>query len=91
METSVGTDVLDQLADLFELETWQLLVPGLDPSAKPGLTNSSLSWPMPMVDKARFEALPLESRIFLQGYLKRAMEEQEALVASQLKQSNGNN
>lgn len=89
METSVGTDVLDQLAKLFELETWQLLVPGLDASAIPGLTNSATSWPMPLVDRERFEALPLESRIYLQGYLKRAMEEQEALVATQLKQSNG--
>ena len=38
-KTSVGVDLVDKLAKYFGLEPWQLLVPGLDPKAKPRLGN----------------------------------------------------
>jgi hypothetical protein len=36
-ETSVGIDVLTKLAGPFDLQPWQLLVPGLDPEHPPTL------------------------------------------------------
>ncbi len=36
-ETSVGLEVLDRIAAVFNVETWQLLVPGMDPEAPPVL------------------------------------------------------
>jgi hypothetical protein len=37
-ETSVGLQVLDQIAEAFDVATWQLLVPGMDAEAMPVLT-----------------------------------------------------
>lgn len=34
-ETSVGTDVLEKLADVFGLQAWHLLTPQLDPKNPP--------------------------------------------------------
>lgn len=34
-ETSVGLETLDKLADAFDVEPWQLLVPGFNPDAPP--------------------------------------------------------
>lgn len=34
-ETSVGLDILERLAQVFGLQPWHLLVPGLDPSNPP--------------------------------------------------------
>lgn len=34
-ETSIGVDVLDKIAEAFDLETWHLLVPHLDPRNPP--------------------------------------------------------
>lgn len=34
-QTSVGLDVVDAVAAVFELELWQLLIPGLDPKNPP--------------------------------------------------------
>lgn len=36
-QTSVGVDVLEKIAGVFDLEPWQLLVPGLDPAQPPTL------------------------------------------------------
>lgn len=35
-ETSVGLDILDKLAQTFDVEPWQLLTPGFDPDSLPG-------------------------------------------------------
>lgn len=35
--TAIGLDKLDQIARAFNLATWQLLVPGLDPENPPAL------------------------------------------------------
>jgi transcriptional regulator with XRE-family HTH domain len=37
-KTSVGLEVLDQIAEAFDVATWQLLVPGMNPEAMPVLT-----------------------------------------------------
>lgn len=34
-ETAVGLDVLDKIAHFFEMQTWQLLIPELDPTNPP--------------------------------------------------------
>lgn len=36
-QTSVGLEVLDKIADVFGVHTWQLLVPGMDPEKLPTL------------------------------------------------------
>lgn len=76
-ETSVGTDKLDLIAKAFGIQTWQLLVPGLDPDALPVLGGDADEWPMPMVSKNRFLALPPNERVFVQGYMTRLIEERE--------------
>ena len=35
MQTSVGLDVVDRMAEVFDLEMWQMLTPGLDPKNPP--------------------------------------------------------
>jgi len=35
MQTSVGLDVVDRVAEVFDLEMWQMLTPGLDPKNPP--------------------------------------------------------
>lgn len=42
-ETSVGIEVLDKLSKAFGVDTWQLLVPGMDPEQMPVLTPMSKS------------------------------------------------
>lgn len=37
-ETSIGIDVLEKLASIFDLQPWQLLVPGLNPGNLPVLS-----------------------------------------------------
>ena len=40
-KTSVGIEVIDKLAPVFALESWQLLVPGLQPASTPALLPQS--------------------------------------------------
>ena len=40
-ETSVGIDVLSQIAGAFKVQAWQLLVPGFDPDRPPTLKQVS--------------------------------------------------
>lgn len=56
-DASLGADVLDDLARKLGVQTWQLLVPGLDPAALPGLTEDRGDWPLPMVDREAYWAL----------------------------------
>lgn len=81
-KTSVGVDIIDRLAQFFGLEPWQLLVPGLKPEALPALGGDASGWPMQMISKERFVSLSLESRIFAEGYLRRLIEEREAIEAN---------
>lgn len=78
--TSIGLDKLGKIADTFKVDIWHLLVPDLDPANLPTTGDSGDGWQLPMVSKDRFESLPLENRVFVQGYLQRVIEEQEAIV-----------
>lgn len=40
-QTSVGLEIIDKIARLFSLDTWQLFVPGLDPKSPPVLAPMS--------------------------------------------------
>jgi hypothetical protein len=40
-QTSVGVDIVERIADLFGLQTWQLLVPTFDPTNPPTLMPMS--------------------------------------------------
>lgn len=39
-QTSVGVEVVDRIAQVFHLDSWQLLVPGLNPKSPPVLILS---------------------------------------------------
>ena len=40
-KTSVGLDVIEQIAAAFQVEPWQLLVPGMSPSNPPVLREAN--------------------------------------------------
>jgi hypothetical protein len=71
--TSIGLDILTDLADKLGVKPWHLLVPGLNPAALPGLTEDSTAWPFPMVDRAEYRALPEADRGFVQSKLQDAI------------------
>ena len=79
-ETSIGIDVLQQIAELFKLEPWQLLVPGLDPARVPGLTADTRAWPLPMVDRAAFYELGADDRAYVQGVLDEAISKRRSVA-----------
>lgn len=79
-KTSAGLDTLDKVARAFNLETWQLLVPGLDPAAPPAavpqprLSPSELS----QVEQARqllHDMSPAQKDLFINSEDMRAMME----------------
>lgn len=54
--TSVGLEVLEKIADKFNLAVWQLLVPGLDPSNPPALQ------PVSAVERKLYEKIMTATR-----------------------------
>ena len=58
-ETSVGTDILDQLAVALEVQTWQLLVPDLDADSLPELNKE---WPFELIRLSQFLQLDEKAR-----------------------------
>jgi hypothetical protein len=72
-ETSIGANLLQQVAEVFEVQPWQLLVPGLDPAEPPGLTADSTAWPFPLVDCRAYQALSAVERAYVQGALANAI------------------
>lgn len=77
--TSVGIDIVGQVAAAFGLEAWQLLVPDLDPESVPTLEGESESWPFEAPLHARLMALSLKSRHMVEAWLHRNIEEREAI------------
>lgn len=51
-ETSIGLDLLSELAAALRVEPWQLLTPNLDPDRLPSLDRSEFRWP--------FRSVPFE-------------------------------
>lgn len=82
--TSVGLEVVEAIAKALEAEPWQMLVPNLDPNKLPSLGGDSGQWPMPMVSKESFLSLPLDDRLFIQGYLHRMIEEKSASTGNRM-------
>lgn len=56
--TSVGLELVDKVAELFGLQTWQLLVPGLEPKSPPTLL------PMSEAERALYTRLIQAAREF---------------------------
>lgn len=63
-ETSLGLEILKNIAVALQVEVWQLLVPDLDPVALPGLTVDQGAWPFEMVDRNAYRALSATDRTF---------------------------
>lgn len=58
-DTSVGIDVVAQVAEALGLKPWQLLVPGLNPADPPEAIPKSavVGWPIKTFTRERFAAL----------------------------------
>jgi hypothetical protein len=79
-ESATSVDYVGALADVFGLEPWQLLVPGL--RAELGADGNPVviglpDWPFEMVEKDRYFALHEPSRAYVQAKLSSAIEERE--------------
>lgn len=76
-----GTDTsmskLEEVAEVFGLQAWQLLVPGFDPENPPGLSDDP-RWPLPYVQRGSYESLPSDDRIYAQAKMQAAIEERQA-------------
>lgn len=71
-EQSPTIDMVSQLARVFGLQPWQILVPTLH-AASNGTNHPTISgmpgWPFDKVPRARYEALEPADQIFLQGII----------------------
>lgn len=76
-QTDVRLSTLAEAAAAFKLQTWQLLVPGLNPSKPPGLSDDP-AWPLPYVQRDAFQALGPEDRAYCQAKMQAAIEERAA-------------
>ena len=66
-ETSVGTDILDKIADTFGLETWQLLVPHLDVENLPALEG--VKWPFELILPSQYQQIDADVKRRLESEL----------------------
>lgn len=72
---ATSIDTLEQIAEVFGVEPWQLLVPSLQATpAKEGSREAVKltglpDWPFPRVDRAKFLALAPEQRAFIEGMI----------------------
>ena len=57
-QTSVGLELVEKVARLFQLEPWQLLVPTFDPKSPPTLT------PMSEAERDFYERMLAAARVF---------------------------
>lgn len=74
-ETSIGVNVVAQLAEALEVPPWMLLVPRLDVENLPGMTEDASAWPFPLVDQDAYRDLTPSERAFVQGGLARDINE----------------
>jgi hypothetical protein len=87
-ETGATIDTVEQLAAVYGLEAWQMLVPTLE--AHPGANGRPVvtglpDWPFALVDRARYEALSPEQRGHVQANLLGLIKEAEKLLESPTK------
>ena len=76
-DTDTSMSKLEEVAEVFGLQPWQLLVPGFDPNTPPGLSDDP-RWPLPYVKRKDYEALPGDDRVYCQAKMQAAIEERAA-------------
>lgn len=79
-ETDIGVSVVAEAARMFGLQPWQLLVPKLDPAARPALSGDASAWPFPMVRADGYWALPPEDRAWVQSKIDSAIQERAEAI-----------
>lgn len=79
-ETSVGLDVVESIARVFKIDTWQLLVPGFKAESPPELATQADSWPFPGITRRQLQDLPADKLGKIEGYIENVL---EALAAAQ--------
>lgn len=81
MGTGATIDKVEQLASVYGLEAWQMLVPTLEAKQGPNgkLVVSGLpDWPFTLVDREKYEALSPDQQAFVQGGLAQLITDQSA-------------
>lgn len=56
MQTSVGLEIIDKIASMFSVYTWQLFVPGMDPESPPVLA------PITAAERAFYQRMLVAAR-----------------------------
>jgi len=85
--TSVGLEVLEQIARAFGVQPWHLLLPDFDASNPQAHPNDAERWPFEHVSQAAYELLTKEERIYIQGYLARAIDEKNNITTLQARKA----
>ena len=67
---------MQELAEKFRLQPWQLLVPEVNVRQPPGLTVDNTAWPLPLVDRTAYYRLDGTARAFAQGAMANAINDQ---------------
>ena len=90
-KANVGIDTLEMIAKEFDLEVWQLLVPGFtlpreneinEPSSK---YNIQPEWPFPRVSPERYASLPPIERGRVEGYVESVVSQFDTVQPSRSK------
>jgi len=74
-ETDIGISRLEEVAKLWGLQPWQLLVPELDPDRPPTISGDVTAWPLPMVDQKEYRSLGPEDRAWVQSKMDSAIKD----------------
>lgn len=84
-DSDLRMDTIDVIARGLGVESWQLLVPSLDPAKLPVIAGDTKPWPFQMVDEPRYRALSPESRAYVQAKMDAAIEQREMQEKTQVK------
>lgn len=79
-ESATGVDSLEPLAEVFGMQAWQLLVPGLSAVEGPDgrlIVRGLPDWPLGLVDRQRYYVLGAPDQAYVQGKMVAAIEELE--------------
>jgi len=77
---TTDVDTLEALAKVFDMESWQLLVPTMSVVTGPdgrSVVAGLPDWPFEMIERSRFDALTERQRGFVQARVVSAIEECE--------------
>ena len=84
-KTSIGMDMVTEIAQALKVEPWQLLVDSLVADKLPTLATPSNAWPFPELDPERFHALSDLQRAKIEGALLNMMSQFENASQSSAK------